>query len=106
MRGIRDILNTGIILSDSILIGADTRLVTTMTRIFITGTIVARGEVGIKDSMAFVPKEPPVMDLVPKEPPVLAIIPKEPAVLAIIPKDPPVLALIPKQPPVLEVMAL
>ncbi len=34
-----------------------------MTRIFITGTIVARGEVGIKDSMAFVPPGPPVPEL-------------------------------------------
>jgi len=91
IRGIRDILNTGIILSDSILIGADTRLVTTMTRIFITGTIVVRGEVGIKDSRAFVPKEPPVMDLVPKEPPVLAIIPKEPPVPAFMALEQPVL---------------
>ena len=54
MPGIRDILITGIIFSDSILIGADTMPVSTMTRIFIIGTIVARGEVGIKDSMAAV----------------------------------------------------
>jgi hypothetical protein len=96
IRGIRDILNTGIILSDSILNGADTRLVGTMTRIFITGTIAARGEVGIKDSRAFVPKEPPVMDLVLKGPPVVGLAPK----------GPPVVDLPPKEPPVLEVMAL
>ena len=64
MRGIRDILFTGIIFSDSILIGADTELVSIMTRIFIIGTIVARGEVGIKGSMVFVPLEPPVLAFV------------------------------------------
>jgi hypothetical protein len=104
IRGIRDILNTGIILSDSILNGADTRLVGTMTRIFITGTIAARGEVGIKDSRAFVPQEPAVLATILKEPPVLAIILKELPVLAIIPKEPPVLAIIPKQPPVLDLV--
>ena len=46
------ILITGRIFSDSIPIGADTMLVSIMTRIFIISTIVARGEVGIKDSMA------------------------------------------------------
>jgi hypothetical protein len=101
IRGIRDILNTGIILSDSILNGADTRLVSTMTRIFIIGTIVARGEVGTKDPMALVPKEAPVLAIVPKGPPVLAIVPKGPPVLAFVPKEPPVQAFVPKGPPVL-----
>lgn len=52
IRGIRDILITGQIFSDNIPIGADTTLVSIMTGIFIIGTIVARGEVGIKDFMA------------------------------------------------------
>ena len=101
IRGIRDILNTGIILSDSILNGADTRLVGTMTRIFIIGTIVARGEVGTKDPMALVPKEAPVLAIVPKGPPVLAFVPKEAPVLAIVPKEAPVQAFVPKELPVL-----
>jgi len=101
IRGIRDILNTGIILSDSILNGADTRLVSTMTRIFIIGTIVARGEVGTKDPMALVPKEAPVLAIVPKGPPVLAFVPKEAPVLAIVPKEAPVQAFVPKELPVL-----
>jgi hypothetical protein len=63
MCGIGDIPHTGIIFGDSILIIADTKLVTTMTRIFITSIIVARGEVGIKDYMAFVPLGPPVLEL-------------------------------------------
>ena len=54
MRGIRVILIIGQIFSDSIPIGADTKLVSIMTRIFIINTIAARGKVGIKDSMAFV----------------------------------------------------
>ena len=40
------------IFNNSIPIGADTMPVSIMTRIFIISTIVARGEVGIKDSMA------------------------------------------------------
>jgi hypothetical protein len=51
MGGIRDIPNTGKILSDSILIGGDTNLACIMTRIFITGTIVARAVGGRKDLM-------------------------------------------------------
>ena len=43
IRGIRHVLNTGIILSGSILIGTGTRLVTSMTRIFITATTPAGG---------------------------------------------------------------
>jgi len=62
IRGIRDIVNTGIILSDSILIGADTKLASIMARIFIINTIVARVEVGIKDSMASVLPEPLVLE--------------------------------------------
>jgi hypothetical protein len=58
MRGIRDILNTGKILSDSILIGVDTNLASIMTRIFITGTIVARAVGGRKDSMVAPLKDP------------------------------------------------
>ena len=48
------ILITGRILNKSIPIGADITLVSVMTRIFTISTIVARGEAGIKDSMAFV----------------------------------------------------
>jgi hypothetical protein len=103
IRGIRDILNTGIILSDSILNGADTRLVGTMTRIFITGTIAARGEVGIKDSRAFVPKGPPVMELVLKGPPVTDLVLKGPPVVDLPRKEPPVMELVLKGPPVMEV---
>ena len=65
MRGIRPVPNTGIILSDSILNGAPTRSARTMTRIFITATITARGEVGIEDSRALTPKAAP--DFIPKE---------------------------------------
>ena len=52
MRGISEILITGMIFSDSILIGADTNLASIMARIFIINTIGARGQVGIKDSKA------------------------------------------------------
>ena len=52
MRGIKTILITGRILNNSIPIGADTMQVSIMTRIFIINTIAARGEVGIRDSMA------------------------------------------------------
>jgi len=105
MRGIRDILNTGIIFGDSILIIADTKLVTTMTRIFITSIIVARGEVGIKDSMAFVPLGPPalelpVLDFIPLGLPVLDIVPLEPPVL----EELPVLDIVPLGPPVLDII--
>jgi hypothetical protein len=58
IRGISDILNIGIILSDSILITADTTLVSIMTRTFIIGTIVARGKDGREDSMVAPPKDP------------------------------------------------
>ena len=51
MRGIKGILITGMIFSNSILIGADTNLASIMARIFIINTIAAREQVGIKDSM-------------------------------------------------------
>ena len=101
MCGIGDIPHTGIIFGDSILIIADTKLVTTMTRIFITSIIVARGEVGIKDSMAFVPLGPPVLEL-----PVLDSIPLGVLVLAVVALEPPVLDFIPLGPPVLELPVL
>ena len=62
IRGIRDIRNTGKILSDSILIGGDTNLASIMTRIFITGTIVARAVGGRKDSMVEPLKDPDLRD--------------------------------------------
>ena len=52
--GINRILITGRVLNKSIPIGAGTMLVSIMTRIFIIPTIVAKGEVGIRDSMASV----------------------------------------------------
>ncbi len=55
MRGINKILITGIIFSDSILIGAITTPVSIMTRIFIIATIAARGKAGTKASTALVP---------------------------------------------------
>jgi len=93
MRGINTILITGKILSDSIPIGADTELVSIMTRIFIISTIVARVEVGIKASMAFVLPEPLVRGNIP-EPLLLANTPQpldlgnlpEPLLLANIPE--------------------
>jgi hypothetical protein len=80
MRGIRDIRITGIIFSDSILIGANTELGSIMTRIFMISTIGARGEVGIKVSMAFVPLELLVLAFVLEHPP-LVFIALEPPVL-------------------------
>jgi hypothetical protein len=62
IHGINKILNTGKILSDSILIGADTNLASIMTRIFITGTIVARAVGGRKDSMSEPLKDPNLRD--------------------------------------------
>ena len=58
IRGIGDIPNTGKILSDIILIGGDTNLANIMTRIFITGTIVARAVGGRKDSVVEPLKDP------------------------------------------------
>jgi hypothetical protein len=106
IRGIRDILNTGIILSDSILNGADTRLVGTMTRIFIIGTIVARGEVGIKDSMAFVPKEPPVLAVMALQQPVMEFIALEQPLLAVMALQQPVMEFMALEQPLLAVMDL
>ena len=58
MHGINTIRITGRILIKSIPIGADIALVSVMTKIFIIRTIVARGKVGIKDSMESVLLEP------------------------------------------------
>ena len=88
ISGIREILITGKIFSDSIPIGADTKLVSVMTRIFITGTIAARVQVGIKDSMASVLLEPLVMASKPLGPLVPAFAPKEPLVMASKPLEP------------------
>ena len=82
ISGIRGILNTGKVFSDSIPIGADTKLVSVMTRIFITGTIAARVQVGIKDSMASVLLEPPGLASAPQEPLVLAFMRPGPLVMA------------------------
>jgi hypothetical protein len=71
MRGIRDIRITGIIFSDTIPIGADTTLVSIMTRNFMSNTIGARVAVGIKASMGLVLPEPLDPANIP-EPPVLA----------------------------------
>ena len=95
MRGIRDIRITGIIFSDSILTGADTTLVSIMTRIFIISTIVARGEVGIKDSMAFVLPEPPVLVFALLGLLVLAFALLEPVVQAFMARGQPVLLFAP-----------
>jgi hypothetical protein len=91
MRGIRDILNTGIILNDSILIGADTNLASIMTRIFIIGTSAARGEVGIKNPKEFVPLEPPVLEFVLPVLLLLEFVPPVLLVLAFMPMEQPVL---------------
>ncbi len=136
MRGIRDIRITGIIFSASILIGLTTMLASIMTRIFIIGTIVARGEVGIKASMAFVLLVPLVLAFilleargllsVPRGQPVLAFdilrqpvlgfdILKPPELLSGLPEqsalpfalpEPPVLAFDILRPPVLEFATL
>ncbi|MGO9621731.1 MAG: hypothetical protein ACLPT6_10035 [Desulfobaccales bacterium] len=71
-------------MSASILNGADTRWVGTMTRIFIIGTIMAREQVGIKDSRAFAPQEAPVPDFIRKEPPGPDFVPKEPPELPLL----------------------
>ena len=51
MRGISNILITGIIFIAIIPIGADTNMVAITTNNFIIGTIMAWAEVGIKDSI-------------------------------------------------------
>ena len=86
MRGINKILITGRILNKSIPIGADIALVSVMTRIFIINTIVARGEVGIKDSMAFVLPRLLVQAFVALEHPALAFVLLKPLDLAILPE--------------------
>jgi hypothetical protein len=93
MRGINEIHITGRILLNGIPIGADTELVSIMTRIFIISTIVARVAVGIKASKGLVLPEPPVLGNIP-EPLGLANIPEplglpnipEPLVLGNIPE--------------------
>jgi hypothetical protein len=82
ISGIREILITGKIFSDSIPIGANTKLVSVMTRIFITGTIAGRVQGGIKDSMASALLEPLVMASALLEPLVMASKPLEPLVAA------------------------
>ena len=74
ISGIRDSLITGKVFSNSIPIGADTKLVSIMTRIFISGTIAARVLVGIKDSMASAPQELLVMASKPLGPLVVAFL--------------------------------
>ena len=75
ISGIRDIRITGKVFSDSIPIGADTRLASITTRIFITGTIAARVQVGIKDSTASVLPGPLVLAFMPL---VAAFLPRKP----------------------------
>jgi len=103
MRGIRPVPNTGIILSGSILNGADTRWAGTMTRIFITATIAARGEVGIEDSRA---PGPPVPGIIPREAPLRAIILRELPIPGIVPKVVPVpfLGIVPREAPLLDII--
>jgi len=95
ISGIRDSLITGKVFSNSIPIGADTKLVSVMTRIFITGTIAARVQVGIKDSMASVLLEPLVMAYKPLEPLVVAFLLLKPLrgmlAMASVPLGPPVM---------------
>ena len=88
MRGTDTILITGRILIKSIPIGADITLVSIMTRIFIMPTIVARGKVGSKDSMASVLPGPLVPGFVALEPLVLAFVNPEPQVLAVLLLEP------------------
>jgi hypothetical protein len=95
--GINAILITGRLLNKSIPIGADIALVIAMTRIFITSTIVARGKVGIKDSMVFVLLE---LLLVP------AVVPLRPPVPASTLLEPPVLEFGLPAPPALEFVLL
>jgi len=101
ISGIREILITGKIFSDSIPIGANTKLVSVMTRIFITGTIAARVQVGIKDSMASVLLESLVMAYKPLEPLVAAFLLLKPLMgmlaTASVPLGPLVLASAPQE---------
>jgi len=78
ITGIRGIPSTGKLFSDSIPIGADTRLASVMTRIFTTGTIAARVQVGIKDSTASVLLRPLVLPFMHPEPLVMAFLPRKP----------------------------
>lgn len=67
MRGIRNILITGIIFIAIIPIGAGINMVVIMMNIFIIRTIVAKAEVGIKDSMIKSIIEPTRMDAAKEE---------------------------------------
>jgi hypothetical protein len=58
IRGINKILNTGITLNKSTPIGANTVMVSVMSRIFMKNTIVARAKDGRKDSMAVRVRDP------------------------------------------------
>ena len=115
LRGISETLITGKLSSSSTPIGLDTKPASVMTRIFIISTIVARGKVGIKDSVAFVLLEPPVPASIllerlrarafvlperlrvrvsiPRRPPAPAFRPLGPLVLAFARLRPPALAL-------------
>jgi len=106
MRGIRDIRITGIIFSDTIPIGADTTLVSIMTRNFMSNTIGARVAVGIKASMGLVLPEPLDLAAIPLAPPALAVALLEHPPLGFLPPEPLVLAAIPLEPPVLAFVLL
>ncbi|MGA7576660.1 MAG: hypothetical protein WBW52_00760 [Desulfobaccales bacterium] len=84
-------------MSDSILNGAPTRSARTMTRIFITATIAARGEVGIEDSRALTPKAAP--GFIPKEA-LRGTIPRELPLRATILRELPLPAIVLKEVPV------
>jgi len=59
-----------------------------MTRIFTTGTIAARVQVGIKDSTASVLLRPLATASAPQEPLVLPFMHPEPLVMAFLPRKP------------------
>jgi hypothetical protein len=101
MLGINAILITGRILNKSIPIGANTELVSIMTRISIISTIVARAAAGIKASMGLVLPEPLVLAAIPLEPPALAFAILEHPRLGFLAPEPPVLAFVLLRPLVL-----
>jgi hypothetical protein len=68
IRGINKILITGRVLLNGIPIGAPTNIVSAITGIFTISTIVARVEVGIKDSMVFVHPQPLDLSIHPQPP--------------------------------------
>jgi hypothetical protein len=100
-RTINKIRSTCSVLLNSIPIGAIIILVSAMTRIFTISTIRAKGEVGIKASMAARPLEPPVLAAIPAGLLVLAARLLEPLVPAGTPVELPVLAARPLEPLVL-----